>query len=687
MEENGWYRLTVRVWPEVAGFGPVARLQAVMAMIPLLFLSPLAAVSLFWLVAITDWSGLLREWVAFGVITAVLLILNYYSFTLQLDFGNDKTAMLTSSLATMVVWAVVLVLGPSILWTAVIVNLVMSIQTAHTLRVYNENPVWAAASLMVQELGGGLFTALCAAAIYQAGGGRFPLVDLNSETWPPLILSTAVMILLPSLLLLPAIIEMNRLAGLADWRENAVRFSGSMILLSLFSVPFGILIALSLSTGGLDQFIFLLLGVILVNWLIYKFSQGLERQRRQNRELAHMERLSQALLQSSPDARELESILQEHLPVLFTADRVEVRLFPSATAVWPTFALIHPARTRTATAEQWEQLRQTDQSSLTLPHIVLPDERGVYGDAMMVKIQAKNGAGGEQETAVWGGIYLLRHQLRGQTANSLPTLQALAAQIGATLYRAQAYAETVQNQKMSQEMAFAGQIQASFLPKQIPTVKGWDMAATLVPARQTSGDFYDFVELGHGRIAFVVADVSDKGAGAALYMALTRTLLRTCAMQYPDAPARALQAANERIFADTESEQFVTLFYGVLETGNGRLTYVNAGHNPAYVQGRQSLTLDKTGIPLGMYEGLVWQQKSVYLSPGDLLVAYTDGIPEAINEVDEEFGSKRLLQKVMEGNGHRAAETIAATLESVQTFTGSVPQFDDMTLVVIKRLM
>ena len=191
--------------------------------------------------------------------------------------------------------------------------------------------------------------------------------------------------------------------------------------------------------------------------------------------------------------------------------------------------------------------------------------------------------------------------------------------------------------------------------------------------------------LGNGRFGVLVADVADKGTGAALYMALSRTLIRTYAMQCPDAPEEALRLANERILADTESDQFVTVFYAVLDTANGTMTYANGGHNPAFLlagNGRDPQSLSKTGIPLGMFEGMAWQQQTVAVAPGDRLVLYSDGVTEAQDAEGNEFGEKRLLAALQ---GESAEGMVTAVLTAIHDFVGDAPQFDDVTLVIAAK--
>jgi serine phosphatase RsbU (regulator of sigma subunit) len=276
-----------------------------------------------------------------------------------------------------------------------------------------------------------------------------------------------------------------------------------------------------------------------------------------------------------------------------------------------------------------------------------------------------------------------------------------------------------------QEMALAGRMQASLLPGTVPQMTGWQLAATLRPARETSGDFYDFLALPGGRLGLVVADVTDKGMAAALYMTLCRTLLRTYAAEHPNRPDLALAAVNQRLLADTDADFFVTLFYGILDPVAGTLTYCNAGHYPPYLlqpsaailshdsAGSDALSLDEAGagdapagaseaedanggdgriaalagrgIALGVVGEPRWGHSTVELPPGGLLLLYTDGVVDALSPDGERFGVEQMLTVTRNLVDQHPREVQARLLAALQQFMGQEPQFDDVTLVAIRR--
>jgi hypothetical protein len=242
-----------------------------------------------------------------------------------------------------------------------------------------------------------------------------------------------------------------------------------------------------------------------------------------------------------------------------------------------------------------------------------------------------------------------------------------------------------------QELTLAGRVQASLLPEGPPEMPGWQIAATWKPARETSGDFYDFVPLPNNRIGIVMADVVDKGMGAALLMALTRTLIRTYAVEFPNHPEQLLQVTNQRILADIDAGMFVTIFYGVLDPETGLLTYSNAGHPPPYLfspDGKPgTIALPDSSMPLGVSGEASWQQGLQEIPPGAMLLLYTDGVIDAQNPFGEFMGNEGMLNIIQTRIGQSAVlvqETLLATLAD---FAGAEPQVDDITLMTIIREM
>ena len=248
--------------------------------------------------------------------------------------------------------------------------------------------------------------------------------------------------------------------------------------------------------------------------------------------------------------------------------------------------------------------------------------------------------------------------------------------------------QVLAHQKVEQELALAWQMQSSFLPDTLPDIPGWQLAATLEPARRTSGDFYDLIPLPNGRFGLLIADVADKGMGAALYMAVSRTLIRTYAVEYHTQPRFVFNAANRRMMSDTHGDLFVTAFYGVLDPASGTLTYCNAGHNPPFLLRRGDATvqaLTRTGMPLGAFKGMTWEQQTLQLAPGDVLLLYTDGVTDAEDEGEAFFGQERLLEVARANLGRSAQDMQDATMAAIHEFMGGAPQFDDITLMLVVR--
>jgi sigma-B regulation protein RsbU (phosphoserine phosphatase) len=244
------------------------------------------------------------------------------------------------------------------------------------------------------------------------------------------------------------------------------------------------------------------------------------------------------------------------------------------------------------------------------------------------------------------------------------------------------------------ELAIAAEIQRSFLPDTIPQIEHFDIAAKSIMAKEVGGDFFDVipfevVHVGKDRLAVLIADVSGKGIPAALFMALSRIVVRVNAIWHRKEPADAIRDANAIISADSKTGMFVTLFYGILDTKDRSLTYVNAGHNPPLVcRGSDStfVELPATGMAIGAVEEAEYTSGTVILEPDDVVVLYTDGVTEAENAVQEMFGEERLRETIAGVRARPAEEILAAILEEVHAFTGDTPQSDDITLMVVRNV-
>jgi len=251
-------------------------------------------------------------------------------------------------------------------------------------------------------------------------------------------------------------------------------------------------------------------------------------------------------------------------------------------------------------------------------------------------------------------------------------------------------AQAIAHRKITEELEQAGRVQHTLIPTRAPVIPGYEISGILLPARETSGDFYDFIELEDGKLGIVIADVGDKGAGAALYMAMSRTLIRTYAKENLMSPKQVIQQLNRRILTDTELGIYLTVVFGILDPERGTFTYVNAGHNPPIFLKQENeqiiLTeIEKTGTLVGIFAESTWKEKTIPIQKGTVLVFYTDGITEAQNEINEFFGTERFI-KSLKDNFSLSAEVFRnSILEDVQAFTGVSPRLDDITLVILSK--
>jgi serine phosphatase RsbU (regulator of sigma subunit) len=271
-------------------------------------------------------------------------------------------------------------------------------------------------------------------------------------------------------------------------------------------------------------------------------------------------------------------------------------------------------------------------------------------------------------------------------------LQLMANQAALAIEKARLQQEEMQRYRMEEELAVGRRIQLSMLPREWPQVEGWEFVAFYEAARQVSGDFYDFFPMPGeaGRWAVVVADVSDKGVPAALFMTLSRTTIRNTVLRGRE-PAEALVLANRFIQEDSESDMFLSVVLGALDTGSSRFTFANAGHtHPLWWQAasQSCQTLHAPGVVLGVLSEVEIQEQSIQIEPGDMLLLFTDGVNEAINDLYEEYSLARLEATFAQAAGQPEATAQSVTdviLADVHQFVGNTAQYDDITLVVVRR--
>jgi sigma-B regulation protein RsbU (phosphoserine phosphatase) len=271
--------------------------------------------------------------------------------------------------------------------------------------------------------------------------------------------------------------------------------------------------------------------------------------------------------------------------------------------------------------------------------------------------------------------------------SDLELLQAVANTSAVAIENARLHLVAVERARLERELELARQIQTSLIPAQAPKVSGYEISGVWHSAREVAGDFYDFIPRANGELAVVIGDVTDKGVPAALFMAHVRTTLR--ASFGLDLPLEeSLMQANRLISADSGSGMFVTLGCLALNADDSQMTFVNAGHHPPLlrrVKTSQVEALEMRSFPLGIDPEYPYQAQQFEVDRGDLILLYTDGVVDAVNEQLDDYGSER-LSKMLHQHGQTAADEFLEILESdIRDFTREAALFDDITLVGVKR--
>jgi hypothetical protein len=666
-------------WPDLQETveGDIERSSRLADVMGSLYAAPVALAGLVWLMVATDPVVIAANWPVLLVLLVLVLLLRRLMFAMFIEVRPGDHADLRGSLAGILSWSAALSFGPTALWLAVAG--VISNQLGRTRRT--SAPIrWNRARNLALELTE-IAAGLAGLRLYQElGGAHLPFGDAQSIAAPALA-ATGLRYVLSLVVLSPLLLYWVRV-GIE--RATEYRFGpylAATVALPLLIDPFAVLVTVLHAEAGLGLVLFFSGGLLLVSLLANRLSSTALRSRQRATELARLEQLGRDLIGTPIDAAVLAAVLEDHVPVMLPTFQADIRLFPEQ------ILYQYPDGHSPLPDAGWEWLRTTAEARCFLPGEEFPwsgtrqrpAENGQPPllTAPILKPDSSEPVGGialaQQTRMAWEAE---------EIARSLPAVQTLASQIGSALHGAELY-------RMEQELSLAGQIQASFLPSDLPQVPGWQITAALRPARETAGDFYDVIPLPNGRLGILIADVADKGMGAALYMALCRTLLRTYALEYHNRPDFVMKVTNRRILMDTDVTMFVTVFYGILDPAAGKLVYCNAGHNPPLlVRSSPSApveTLTRTGMALGAFPALSWERGRAQIGPRGQLILYTDGMTDAQDAAGTFFGQDRLVEAARASAGLPARDVQDGLLRAVSGFSGESAQFDDITLLIAFR--
>lgn len=297
---------------------------------------------------------------------------------------------------------------------------------------------------------------------------------------------------------------------------------------------------------------------------------------------------------------------------------------------------------------------------------------------------------GSQDTEIIG-IMSLGAKKSGEpySKTDLRLLQTIAVQMGMALHNSRLAAslasEAAHREVMNRELEIAREVQERLFPQKFPKIEGIDCFGFCRPARGVGGDYFDFIDLGAGRIGIAIGDVSGKGIAAALLMASLQASLRGQTLAGVRDLGELMHNVNKLVYESSQSNRYATFFYGEFDPATRQFTYVNAGHNaPVILRGDEVIRLEASGPVVGLLPGAGYQMEAFEMQPGDIFVGYTDGISEALNEQEEEWEEDRFIAAAKAACANPAKQVAEAIFRGADAFTGSARQYDDMTLLVMK---
>ena len=675
------YNLAKIIRPDLESYNGQQRMSATADVFTFFYTLPLAVIGVVWLIGVSDWGSIRQHWMVYLMMGVILYVFNRLRFFFITEIRTGGYANSDGAMDGIAVWAAILILGPTALWLKVIWDvliLLSSINNERTSKTY-----WNRGRMFFADLASDLLATLIALTVYAWVGGVIPIPDLSISSIIPAFLAIIVqfigMVLVYSGYIAYVVWSLKNV--LHTPTRPAIAFFAMALTLPALANPFGIVAAGMFITEGLWGFMYIMLGLILVALLARRLSQAAEYSRQQSSQIEQLEKLGRAILDASPDGLQLSQVLKAHVSSMFASQAI---------LIWTesTGLLVQePAASLFNRATAWDWLREHKETFFAMPGKTLPWDPSISlaGPVILCPVMdvETNQPVGEvfielQALNIPWDVRTLRRQL--------PAVQSLAAQVASAIHQSTIYARSLAMEKTLQELSLAHSIQVSFLPESIPQIPGWQLTAILEPARQISGDFYDFIHLPDGKLGFLIADVADKGLGSALYMALSNTLIRTFANEYFDNPAMVLKTANQHILRNARANLFVTVFFAVLDPETGFVRYANAGHNPPLLFGSNGIkTLNNNGMPLGIDEENDWTQDEIVISPGEVLLLYTDGVTDAQNIAGEFVEKTLILNTVQKNIGKTVVEIQQGILDKVHRFVGDAPRFDDLTLVILGR--
>lgn len=676
------YNLARRLRPDLESLSGQQRMSATADVLTLVYTFPLMLIGLIWLIRWSDWESVRHLWKIYLLLGVLIYVFNRLRFFFITEIRSGGYANSDGAMDGIAFWVAILLFGPTALWLKVVWNIVTYLSFVY--RERSPQSLWSRGRMFSADIASDLLATLIALTVYRWVGGNIPISDISIESIIPAF--TAIFVQYVGSVFVYsgyiAYVLWSLKYNLHTPARPALSFFAMALTLPALANPFGILAAGIYVREGLLEFLYIILGLLLVAILARRLSQAAEYSRQQSRQIEQLEKLGRAILAELPNKSDLPEVLKKHVSSMFASHGI---------LIWTEsrgILLQEPSATYFDWELAWKWLQEEKEAYIAVPKERLPWNLDISYSGPIILcpiVDIENGSLiGEiiielQTMSILWDVKTIRRQL--------PAVQSLCAQVASALHQAHTYEESLAIQKTLQELSLARTIQASFLPETIPVLPGWQLTATLEPARQIAGDFYDFISFPDGKLGVLIADVADKGLGSALYMALSGTLIRTFANEYQKEPAMVLKTANQHILRNARANLFVTVFFAVLDPNTGVLCYANAGHNPPVLinHTNELKTLNNTGMPLGIDEGNDWAQEEVMISPGEVLLLYTDGVTDAQNSEGEFIDKKAIFDIAQQSIGSSAQQILQGILDAVHLFVGEAARFDDITLVVLGR--